>query len=93
MSNTSTVDYTELLKRGGEWLGVARDWMQRNCRNGSRVTWGSTDVQLEYRFTPADVEEIAARAVAAYINSLPHPSRQPGPLRGPFLYCRIWILV
>jgi len=60
----------DMLKEGGDWLGAARQWIQWNCNNGSTVTWGSNE-QLSSRqgFTPAVVEEIAAEAVAAYINS------------------------
>ena len=58
----------ELLKQGGHWLGAARSWIQWNCGPaGSSCTWGS-DYNLG-TLTPRKVEEIAAAAVAAYINS------------------------
>jgi len=60
----------DMLKEGGVWLGAARHWIQWNCNNGSTVTWGSNEQLSSSRgFTPAVVDEIAAEAVAAYINS------------------------
>lgn len=56
-----------LMERGGEWLGVARNWIKWNCRNGERVTWGSTDA-LERSFTVADVEQLASQVAAAAMN-------------------------
>lgn len=56
----------ESLKKGGSWLGAARTWMQWHVNNGASVTWGSTD-RLTKEFTVKDIEEIAQRAVEAYI--------------------------
>lgn len=57
----------ELLRKGGEWLGEARAWLQRHKLNGSRVTWGSQD-ELQPPMTVRDVEEVAAYAAAAERN-------------------------
>lgn len=61
-------DPHDLLRKGGEWLGAARNWIKWNCHNGDRVTWGSTDL-LSPVLTVRDVEELAARAVAADRNA------------------------
>ncbi len=59
--------YHDLLRVGGSWLGAARSWMQRNFRNGSIVIWGGSEI-LEPYVRTLQVEEVAACAVAAYIN-------------------------
>jgi hypothetical protein len=53
-----------LKKKGGHWLGAAREWIKCDCGNrGSQVTWGSTD---ELRvFTVADVESLALEVAYA----------------------------
>lgn len=56
---------TEMLRRGGKWLGAARHWLQWNKRNGSDVTWGSKEV-LQPPFTVRDVEEVAAEVAATF---------------------------
>jgi hypothetical protein len=61
------IDYFDLLKQGGEWLGAARRWLQWNTNNVDRVTWGSEDV-LQPPFTVRQVEELAAHAAAAALN-------------------------
>jgi hypothetical protein len=53
----------ELLRRGGEWLGAARAWLQRRKHNGSDVTWGS-DEELRPSMTAREVEELAAEVAA-----------------------------
>ena len=53
-------DSRHRLWRSGPHLGAVRRWMQWHCRNGSAVTWGSTD-RLEHEFTVLDLEEIAER--------------------------------
>jgi hypothetical protein len=67
-------DEYELMRRGGEWLGVARNWIQWNCRNGESVTWGSRDV-LERSFTVADIEQIAAKVAASAMKPQPNEAR------------------
>ena len=62
---------SELLRRGGEWLGAARDWIKRKARNGESVTWGSHDV-LEGSFTVESIESLAAHV--ASIAMRPQPS-------------------
>ena len=44
----------------GKHLGAVRRWIQWNCRNGERVTWGTAD-ELDHRFTVQDLEELAER--------------------------------
>lgn len=59
----------DLNRRGGSWLAKARSWIQRHCRNGERVTWGSNDI-LQHEFTVYDVEDIALEvAKAVYAES------------------------
>ncbi len=54
----------DLLRRGGPWLGAAREWLQWNKRNGSDVTWGSTD-EIKPPMTARDVDSLAAHVAAA----------------------------
>jgi hypothetical protein len=54
----------ELLAKGGEWLGAARNWLQWHAHNGESVTWGSND-DLRPTFTVAMVEDLAATVAAA----------------------------
>jgi hypothetical protein len=71
---------SELLRQGGEWLGAARSWMQRQARNGERVTWGSDDV-LETSLSVRDVEELAADVAAAAMREQPIEERVDHLLR------------
>lgn len=49
----------ESLRRGGKWLGKAREWMQSNVRNGDTMTWGEeTPVSVTF----ADLERLAFEA-------------------------------
>jgi hypothetical protein len=57
----------DLLRRGGEWLGATRRWIQSRCLNGAQVTWGSND-ELRPTMTARDIEEVAAHAAAAAYN-------------------------
>jgi len=57
-------DVIELMRKGGEWIGAARGWLQRHKLNGSRVTWGSSE-ELQPPMTVKDVEEVALHAAAA----------------------------
>lgn len=50
--------------KSGPHLGAARRWMQRNCRNGSDIIWGSQD-RLGREFTAADIDELAQRVADA----------------------------
>lgn len=62
----------EFKKKGGEWLGAARTWIQWNCINGSHVTWNS-DEALRTTHGPLnvkDVESIAAEAAHAAIKEI-----------------------
>lgn len=57
-------DIIEAMKKGGDWLGAARSWLQRHKLNGSRVTWGSQE-ELQPPMTVRDVEEVTLCAAAA----------------------------
>lgn len=60
----------ELLRKGGEWLGAARNWLKWHTRNGDQVTWGSHDV-IEPPFTVAKIEDLAAEVAAAAMRPQP----------------------
>ncbi len=62
-----------LLRRGGEWLGAAREWLQCHTLNGSEVDWGSAD-EIRPTFTVAMVEDLAATVAAAAMR--PQPTEQ-----------------
>lgn len=64
----------DLMKRGGEWLGAARSWLQRHARNGDRVTWGSDDT-IEHRFSVREIEDMAAEVAAAAMRPQPSDER------------------
>ena len=49
----------ELLRKGGRWLGTARNWLQWNTRNGDVVRWGS-GTAIQPPMTARQVEELAA---------------------------------
>lgn len=61
-------NFYDVLNRGGKWLGAVRSYMQSRFRNGDQVTWGSQQILEGAPLVVKDVEEIGARAVAAYIN-------------------------
>lgn len=63
-----------LLRQGGVWLGAARERVKQRGGNGCDVTWGSGD-RLSPPMTIAEVEEIAAIAVAADRNNPSNPLR------------------
>lgn len=56
----------KLMKRGGEYMGFIRRWMQTAYRNGDAVIWGS-DTQLHGKsyWTPKDHEDLASDIAAA----------------------------
>lgn len=64
----------ELLRHGGEWLGIARSWMQHAARNGERVTWGSGDA-LEGVFTVQQIESLVADVAASAMATQPTEKR------------------
>jgi len=64
----------DLQKRGGEWLGAARSWLQRHTRNGEDVTWGSGDI-VEKRFSVREIEDLAADVAAAAMRPQPNEER------------------
>lgn len=64
----------ELMRRGGEWLGVARNWIKCKARNGEWVTWGSRDV-LERDFTVEDIESLAAEVASVAMRPQPDEKR------------------
>lgn len=49
----------QMLNRGGEWLAVARTWLQWNTANGDSVTWGS-DEFVKGNLSVRQFEELAA---------------------------------
>jgi hypothetical protein len=55
-----------LQKRGGEYIGSMRRWIQWECFNGDSVQWGSQDY-LEFRRKPTeyDFERLADRIATA----------------------------
>lgn len=60
--------YELLRKHGGDWLGCAREWIQRAAINGEVVTWGSQQ-HLQLRgVTVLDIENLAANSAAAAIS-------------------------
>ncbi len=54
-----------LARKGGEWLGAARRWMQSRFNNGSDVAWGSENVLHGGSLRVRDVEELASMVAAA----------------------------
>lgn len=59
---------TELAGWGGNWLGVVRNWIQINFRNGSDVTWGSFDpLNPSSVLNPRKLEDLAATVAAEAI--------------------------
>lgn len=69
VANGERIASYELLRRGGEWLGVAREWVKWHKRNGDRVTWGSSD-ELQPPMTIREVEELAAEVAASAHSTL-----------------------
>lgn len=65
IKNTS---YNLLMKEGGEWLGVARNWIQRKFKNGERVMWGSTDRLDGVGLCVRDIEQLASYISESAIN-------------------------
>jgi hypothetical protein len=64
-----SLDARAYVAHGGNWLGRARDWIQRKKRNGDRVTWGSNEV-LEPAMVEREVEEVAAEVAEACYRDL-----------------------
>jgi hypothetical protein len=62
VSNQEITDPQELLNEGGEWIGAARTYLQKNIPFGDRVGWGS---KTHLSVTVEQLEEIAAVAVCA----------------------------
>ena len=60
------VDALELYRKGGDWLGRARSYLQRKAKGGEYLTWGS-DEPVEW-LTVRDIELMAAEIAAAAIN-------------------------
>ena len=66
------ISASEMLNRGGEWLGRVRAWMQTRKRNGSTVTWNSQE-PLVPPVTVRELEEVAAYAAGAALESTEYP--------------------
>lgn len=64
------IDFITLLRKvGGDWLGCAREWIQRKTMNGEHVTWGSNDIlKIRSYLTVQDIELFAAEIAASAIN-------------------------
>lgn len=59
----------ELAGWGGNWLGLVRNWIQINFRNGSDVQWGSFDpLNPSSVLNPKKIEDLAARIAAEAVN-------------------------
>ncbi len=52
----------DALKRGGDWLGAAGNWLLWNKDTHGKLTWGSDQT---VHMTAKDCEEIALAAAAA----------------------------
>jgi hypothetical protein len=61
------ISHYEVLKKGGNWIGSVRRWVQSKKRNGETITWGSNE-EIKPAMTMLEVETIGAIAVAAYMN-------------------------
>lgn len=59
-----------LAKHGGEWLGIARSWIQWNAHNGDTVTWGSDETLQLRSISVREIEMLAAKIAANIINNL-----------------------
>ena len=57
-----------LMNEGGNWLGTARNWIQRKFKNGETVMWGSHDWLEGGHFCVRDIETLAADIAASTIN-------------------------
>jgi len=66
MSTKVTMD--DVMKTGGEWLGVARSWIQFHFINGSDVTWGSQDLLRGHDVRVCDIEQLAAKIAVTAMN-------------------------
>lgn len=72
---------SELLRRGGEWLGAARNWLRRHMQTGplgegslpSESDWRNVD-EIRPTFTVAMVEDLASEVAAAAMR--PQPTEQ-----------------
>jgi hypothetical protein len=53
------------LRSGGDYLGVARSFLQRRAIGGDRITWGTSD--LVTGLTARDIEDMALEIAAAAI--------------------------
>lgn len=77
LSSKELVHWHDVLKRGGSWLAAARSAVQCSAVNGESIKWGSSEAVRG--MTMRDVEELAARAVAAALNE--QPAHEPSALR------------
>lgn len=58
---------TLLQERGGNWMGITRNWIQRNARNGEMVVWGSGDLLMLKDQTVMDIEHLASSIAASAV--------------------------
>lgn len=55
----------DLQRKGGNWLGATRSYLQSHVRGGDTNIWGSNQTVT---LTMAQVEELGAESAAAAIN-------------------------
>lgn len=60
------IEVHDELKRGGEWLGAGRQWLQNNVVGGDRMCWSdATLVQIPFRDFEKFALTVATAAVVA----------------------------
>lgn len=75
MSTEPYVIRESLRRRGGEWLGKARAWMQSNIRFGDTLAWSSADyVKLPFN----KLEELALEAAVGAMMEANRVNEGPG---------------
>lgn len=57
------MEFEVFKRKGGSWLGAARNWIKWSCIQGDSVEWGSnTKLMTSHgELTVKDVEDIAAK--------------------------------
>jgi hypothetical protein len=61
-------DMLKMLHKGGNWLGVTREWIKSKFRNGETVTFGSQERLEGYTLCAQDVDLLASRIASATLN-------------------------
>lgn len=68
MMNTPANALVLHAERGGEFLGVVREWIKCKARNGETVEWGSGDILQLGGLSVLELEALAARIAASAAN-------------------------